>query len=207
MRRSSRHEDDAYDIALAQERDAKGGAVAPDFLSSTPFILSVGEHVGDVNHLALERGSPRDAAAIDGDGTVTELPSVVAPELPGSLTEVSAIADDGRSVRSWLALPHGDTPAPLVLWVHGGPLASWNSWHWRWNPWLLVAKGYAVLMPDPALSTGYGQDFIQRGWGAWGFAPYTDLIAATDVACALAGGLGLAATVEAPTGPAGAPTD
>ena len=87
-------------------------------------------------------------------------------------------------MRSWLALPHGDTQAPLVLWVHGGPLASWNAWHWRWNPWLLVAKGYAVLMPDPALSTGYGQDFIQRGWGAWGFAPYTDLIAATDAACA-----------------------
>ena len=111
-------------------------------------------------------------------------PASERPELPGTLTEVTAAADDGQPVRSWLALPHGDTPAPLVLWVHGGPLASWNAWHWRWNPWLLVARGYAVLMPDPALSTGYGQDFIQRGWGAWGFAPYTDLIAATDAACA-----------------------
>jgi dipeptidyl aminopeptidase/acylaminoacyl peptidase len=120
---------------------------------------------------------------IDPDGAVTELPCVEPPELPGTLTQVSATADDGEPVRSWLALPHGDAPAPLVLWVHGGPLASWNAWHWRWNPWLLVAKGYAVLMPDPALSTGYGQDFIQRGWGAWGFAPFTDLIAATDAAC------------------------
>ena len=41
-----------------------------------------------------------------------------------------------------------------------------------------------MLLPDPALSTGYGQDFIQRGWGAWGVAPYTDLMAATDAACA-----------------------
>jgi dipeptidyl aminopeptidase/acylaminoacyl peptidase len=48
----------------------------------------------------------------------------------------------------------------------------------------MVARGYAVLLPDPALSTGYGQDFIQRGWGAWGVAPYTDLMAATDAACA-----------------------
>ena len=71
-----------------------------------------------------------------------------------------------------------------MLWIHGGPLGSWNAWHWRWNPWLLTARGYAVLMPDPALSTGYGQDFIQRGWGAWGVAPYTDLMAATDAACA-----------------------
>jgi len=127
---------------------------------------------------------PSHPVRIDSDGTVRELPCVPAPELPGTLAEVTATADDGQTVRSWLALPHGDGQAPLVLWVHGGPLASWNAWHWRWNPWLLVAKGYAVLMPDPALSTGYGQDFIQRGWGAWGFAPFTDLMAATDAACA-----------------------
>jgi len=127
---------------------------------------------------------PPHPVRIDPDGTVTELSCAERPELPGTLTEVTAAADDGQPVRSWLALPHGDTQAPLVLWMHGGPLASWNAWHWRWNPWLLVARGYAVLMPDPALSTGYGQDFIQRGWGAWGFAPYTDLMAATDAACA-----------------------
>jgi dipeptidyl aminopeptidase/acylaminoacyl peptidase len=127
---------------------------------------------------------PPSPVRIDTDGTVTELPCVAVPDLPGTLTEVTATADDGQSLRSWLALPHGDDLAPLVLWVHGGPLGSWNAWHWRWNPWLLVANGYAVLLPDPALSTGYGQDFIQRGWGAWGFAPYTDLIAATDAACA-----------------------
>src|SRR5699024_12276893 len=35
---------------------------------------------------------------------------------------------------------------------------------------------------DPALSTGYGQEFIQRGWGEWGKAPFTDLLAITDAA-------------------------
>jgi dipeptidyl aminopeptidase/acylaminoacyl peptidase len=125
---------------------------------------------------------PPHPVRIEPDGTVTELACVAAPELPGTLTEVTTTG--AHPVRSWLALPAGDGPAPLVLWVHGGPLGSWNAWHWRWNPWLLVARGYAVLLPDPALSTGYGQDFIQRGWGAWGLAPYTDLMAATDAACA-----------------------
>ena len=55
-------------------------------------------------------------------------------------------------------------PAPLLLWIHGGPLHSWNGWTWRWNPWLMAARGYAVLLPDPALSTGYGRAFIDRGW-------------------------------------------
>ena len=52
------------------------------------------------------------------------------------------------------------------------------------EPVAAVARGYAVLLPDPALSTGYGLDFIARGWGSWGAAPYTDLMAATDAAVA-----------------------
>lgn len=107
------------------------------------------------------------------------------PDLPGTLTEVTTTAEDGVPLRSWLVLPEGASaaePAPLLLWIHGGPLNSWNAWSWRWNPWIMAARGYAVLLPDPALSTGYGQDFIQRGWGAWGAAPYTDLMALTDAA-------------------------
>ncbi|MGH3904414.1 MAG: prolyl oligopeptidase family serine peptidase [Pseudonocardiaceae bacterium] len=109
------------------------------------------------------------------------------PTVPGSLTEVTATGEDGSSLRAWLALPENAAvePAPLLLWIHGGPLGSWNTWQWRWNPWLMVARGYAVLLPDPALSTGYGQAFIDRGWGAWGGAPYTDLLAITDAAQAL----------------------
>ncbi|NIH79808.1 S9 family peptidase [Amycolatopsis viridis] len=105
--------------------------------------------------------------------------------VPGRLDEVTATAEDGTPLRAWLALPRDagpDAPAPLLLWIHGGPLGSWNAWQWRWNPWLAVAQGYAVLLPDPAISTGYGYDFIQRGWGAWGAAPYTDLMAITDAA-------------------------
>jgi dipeptidyl aminopeptidase/acylaminoacyl peptidase len=106
-------------------------------------------------------------------------------ELPGSLEEVDAISDDGVRVRAWLVLPataSADQPAPLLLWAHGGPVMSWNAWSWRWNPWLMAARGYAVLLPDPALSTGYGHDFIARGHGQWGGQPYTDLMAITDAA-------------------------
>lgn len=122
--------------------------------------------------------------ALDGSSSSALRGPVPAVEVPGRVVEVTATAPDGAPLRAWLALPDASAPAPLLLWVHGGPLGSWNAWHWRWNPWLAVARGYAVLLPDPAISTGYGLDFIQRGWGEWGGAPYTDLMAITDVAVA-----------------------
>jgi dipeptidyl aminopeptidase/acylaminoacyl peptidase len=127
--------------------------------------------------------SPAAPVRVSVDGVVEPLLGPApALEVPGTLTEVTATAADGTPLRAWLALPRSQSPAPLLLWVHGGPLHSWNSWSWRWNPWLAVAQGYAVLLPDPALSTGYGIDFIRRGWGAWGAAPYTDLMTITDAA-------------------------
>ncbi|WP_336715855.1 S9 family peptidase [Arthrobacter sp. USHLN218] len=122
-------------------------------------------------------------------GVTTVLPGpALRPQLPGRLEEIeTTTAEGGLSVRvrGWLVLPEGaseENPAPLLLWIHGGPLHSWNAWSWRWCPWLLAAQGYAVLLPDPALSTGYGKDFIRRGWGQWGQAPFTDLMSLTDEA-------------------------
>jgi dipeptidyl aminopeptidase/acylaminoacyl peptidase len=105
--------------------------------------------------------------------------------LPGRVERLGATAGDGTQIGSWLVAPRDagpETPAPLVVFVHGGPVGSWNTWSWRWNPHLLAAHGYAVLLPDPAISTGYGHAFIQRGWGRWGAEPFTDVIAAVDAA-------------------------
>ncbi|BCW51778.1 alpha/beta fold hydrolase [Arthrobacter sp. StoSoilB13] len=130
-------------------------------------------------------GFPPEAVRIDlASGEVVRLQAPAErPRYKGRLERVETTAEDGSRVPAYLALPEGasdDNPAPLLLWIHGGPLGSWNAWTWRWNPWLLVAKGYAVLLPDPALSTGYGQEFIQRGWGEWGKKPFSDLMAITD---------------------------
>ncbi|MFK0009119.1 alpha/beta fold hydrolase [Paenarthrobacter sp. NPDC090520] len=134
---------------------------------------------------------PSEAVRIDLlTGDVERLPAPAErPVYSGRLERVESTTADGVRVPAYLALPSGasaEAPAPLLLWIHGGPLGSWNAWTWRWNPWLLVAKGYAVLLPDPALSTGYGQEFIQRGWGEWGKKPFSDLMAVTDAVVARA---------------------
>lgn len=127
---------------------------------------------------------PGEVVAVDtATGERRVLPSVEYPALPGRLERVETTASDGVRIPGWLVLPEGcsaDDPAPLTLWVHGGPVSSWNCWSWRWCPWILAARGQAVLLPDPALSTGYGRAFVQRGHSRWGAEPYTDVMALTD---------------------------
>jgi len=185
--------DDAALIATA-DSDGRGpiyriplDGAAPDELTTDDFTYT---------HVAIDRTSddlvalrsnwlaPSHPVRISRDGTVTPLVTPAAPPAPSAtMTEVETIAEDGARVRGWLLLPEGASdaaPAPLLLWIHGGPLASWNAWSWRWAPLLAVARGYAVLLPDPALSTGYGLEFIARGWNSWGGKPYTDLMSITD---------------------------
>ncbi|MFE7846211.1 S9 family peptidase [Microbacterium sp. NPDC057407] len=191
---------DAGDSALIATADDDGrGPVfrvpidggAPEQLTADDYAythVNVDRGSGDLVALRSSWVEPPHPVRISRDGIVSPIATPAAtPARPGTITEVDATADDGARVRGWLLLPEGastDAPAPLLLWIHGGPLNSWNAWSWRWAPLLAVARGYAVLLPDPALSTGYGLDFIARGWNSWGGKPYTDLLSITDAALA-----------------------
>lgn len=111
-------------------------------------------------------------------GSVTRLPAPVTELAPaGRLERLTTVAEDGTEITSFLALPEtGDGPRPLIVFAHGGPWGSWNSWSYRWNPWAFTAAGYAVLMPDPAISTGYGQNMLDRGGDDLGGTPYHDIM-------------------------------
>ena len=156
--------DDAHYTNLSAAPDGTVLYALRDAIAEPPAPVSIDLATGAITRLA-------------GPGDVS------ASRAPGRVTEVSATTDDGRSIRGWLILPDGadeTNPAPLLLWVHGGPMSSWNGWQWRWNPWLMAARGYALLLPDPALSTGYGLDFLARGYTEWGSRTLADLTAITD---------------------------
>jgi dipeptidyl aminopeptidase/acylaminoacyl peptidase len=90
------------------------------------------------------------------------------------------------SVQGFVIKPPNFDPAkkyPLKFLIHGGPQGAWgDAWSYRWNPELMAATGYVVVMVNPRGSTGYGQAFIDGVNGDWGGKPYIDLMKGLDAA-------------------------
>jgi dipeptidyl aminopeptidase/acylaminoacyl peptidase len=65
---------------------------------------------------------------------------------------------------------------PVAFLIHGGPQGSFgNNFHYRWNPQVYAAAGYAAVMVDFHGSIGYGQAFCDSIRGDWGGKPLEDL--------------------------------
>ncbi len=156
----------------------------------TPLTHDDGAYDGAIIHpsepvLFALRASilcPGEAVRVDPEGVWPLGLPATQPDFNGTVEKVILQARDGVNIHCWLMLPptaDATGPLPLVVWVHGGPAVSWAGWRWARSPWPLVADGFAVLMPDIAMSTGYGQEFIDRGWGDWGGAALRDLLDVT----------------------------
>ncbi len=93
---------------------------------------------------------------------------------------------DNSEVQGFLLKPPGFDAAkkyPVKFLIHGGPQGAWSdSWSYRWNPELMAADGYVVVVVNPHGSTGYGQAFTDEVSGDWGGQPYQDLMAGLDYA-------------------------
>ena len=86
---------------------------------------------------------------------------------------------EGDEVYAWLVKPvdfDPDKKYPVAFIIHGGPQgSSSNNFHYRWNPQIYAAAGFATLMVDFHGSTGYGQEFTDAIRGDWGGKPLEDL--------------------------------
>ncbi len=102
----------------------------------------------------------------------------------GEYRQFDFVGAHGDQVFGYLIDPVGFDPRqtyPLAFLIHGGPQGSFDDhWHYRWNPQIYAAHGYATVMIDFHGSTGYGQDFTDAIRGDWGGAPYEDLMKGLD---------------------------
>ncbi|WFU53625.1 alpha/beta fold hydrolase [Bradyrhizobium pachyrhizi] len=102
-----------------------------------------------------------------GDAGITTVLGARALDLGGSLHDVSQSIDKDLSLASRICRPDRPEMAGLVVMFHGGPCKTWADWPWRWNPWPFVQAGFAVVLPDPPMSVGYGDRAIDLGWKRW----------------------------------------
>ncbi|NOZ02851.1 MAG: S9 family peptidase [Deltaproteobacteria bacterium] len=104
-----------------------------------------------------------------------------------------AKGEDGKRHRVHAFLAHpplakAGVKYPLVVMIHGGPQGAWHAaFHPRWTALGIAGHGFAVLMPNPTGSTGYGQDFINAVSKDWGGRCYEDIMALMDYAKKLKG--------------------
>jgi dipeptidyl aminopeptidase/acylaminoacyl peptidase len=95
---------------------------------------------------------------------------------------------DGAQVEGLMIRPpnfDASLKYPMLLLIHGGPQGAWDDeWGYRWNPQVMAAPGYVVVMINPHGSTGYGQKFTAEISGDWGGKVLQDLMTGVDYAIA-----------------------
>jgi dipeptidyl aminopeptidase/acylaminoacyl peptidase len=93
---------------------------------------------------------------------------------------------DGTTVAGYLYKPLDYTPGKKVstlLNPHGGPVSQYTA-SFSHLVQLYAANGYAVLLPNPRGSSGYGQKFCTAIYADWGNKDYQDDVAMVDYAVA-----------------------
>ncbi len=116
----------------------------------------------DGSRLAFALATPRHPPSLwiwrDGATDLAWRPDP-GPQPPVDVELVSWTSFDGAEIPGWLALPQGTQPAngfPAIMWVHGGPVGQTRA-NFRPDMQMLLAQGFAVLMPNVRGSSGYGR--------------------------------------------------
>jgi dipeptidyl aminopeptidase/acylaminoacyl peptidase len=89
---------------------------------------------------------------------------------------------DGLDIEGILIKPVGyaaGTRVPTILQIHGGPYGQF-SYGFNARSQIFAGHGYALLMPNPRGSTGYGNKFATSNVRDWGGKDFQDIMAGVD---------------------------
>jgi dipeptidyl aminopeptidase/acylaminoacyl peptidase len=91
---------------------------------------------------------------------------------------------DGTAVAGYLYKPvefDASKKVPTLLSPHGGPVGEYEA-SFNHLAQLYAANGYAVLLPNPRGSSGYGEKFCAAIYADWGNKDFQDDMAIVDYA-------------------------
>ena len=110
-------------------------------------------YVFDVSRNALERWTRSEPGPID-----------TATFVPGELVRYPTwdrVSGKQRMISAYVYRPRKPGPAPVLIYIHGGPEAQYRA---QWNPFfqfLVNELGYAIIAPNVRGSSGYGKTFLK----------------------------------------------
>ncbi|MEX1158990.1 MAG: prolyl oligopeptidase family serine peptidase, partial [Thermomicrobiales bacterium] len=161
--------------------------------SAIHFSNTIVSRGGDGNRLVISRGAvtePVDVYSLGADGqSPTRHSDHNAALREWRIAPAETLhwrSADGTTIQGLLIRPAdaGSGPAPLVTLIHGGPTSLWSYMFTgvRSTAWaqLLAAEGYAVLLPNPRGSMGWGTAFAEANIGDMGGADWGDIMAGVD---------------------------
>lgn len=175
---------------VAGEVDASTGAVTERWSTSTESCgtwYPAGRPLGDEalavvldghdrppDLSVIQDGKAETVHAFDHEGT-----RYVA-EGSGVIDEVAWTAPDGTELQGLLVVPDGSGPHALVVMIHGGPTWAYTNRWPRPLAQVLVARGFALFLPNPRGSSGRGRAFAEMVVGDMGGADAGDILAGID---------------------------
>lgn len=169
--------------------DAKTGAKR-DLIAGEHAIFDFDVHPSGVIAAQLGRATQPDEVFVSSGGALTQ----VTRTNEAALKDVKLAAPftakfksaDGTQVEAFFYPPAKGRAkqAPAILRIHGGPTSQFD-FSFDAYAQLYAANGYAVVMPNPRGSTGYGTDFAAAIYADWGNKDFDDVMAAVDHAIAI----------------------
>ena len=151
---------------------------------------------GEIRNLRIARSETKLAFYLNGDrqpndlyvlemgGEPKQLTTSLNPAIdPADLVDSSVVrfkSFDGMEIPNILWKPHqasAETPAPALVWVHGGPGGQTTRAHSALIQYL-ANHGYVVLGINNRGSSGYGKTFFAADDGKHGREPLWDTIEA-----------------------------
>lgn len=142
-------------------------------------VLSTPQHPAEVFVAQLTTDALHGTMLTSTNPTIASR-SLIAPET------IRWNAPDGTPIQGLLLRPEAsDTgPLPTIVLVHGGPTALWGydfmgSRSMGWGQ-MLASHGYAILLPNPRGSMGWGRAFAEANIGDMGGGDFQDVLAGVD---------------------------
>jgi len=90
------------------------------------------------------------------------------------------VTGDGSEVDTFLVLPEGDGPFPVLLNIHGGPASQYGFGFFD-EFQVYTGAGYAVVACNPRGSSGRGLEFVRAVVGdGWGVVDLADIFTALE---------------------------